>query len=125
MLCMTNAMNTVNQMLSATVAGESVSDETIVRLAYGVENFELQLGYDGVTQANVGQYITALTSLRSRLTALRAAKPAPVATPVNVEVLMQIADLESRAQDLDDRDQFAKAGALRAQARALRNQVTA
>lgn len=115
----------VRDMIQAVVGGGAVSDAEIVGAAYGVENYSLQFGYDGCTRENVAAYDAALSGLRARLSSLRSA-PAPLSAEdeARVDVALQIADIEDRAQSAEDREDYVTAGRLRAQARAIRGQVS-
>lgn len=117
---------TINDLLNATVAGETVSDEDIHAIRYTVSDFEITAGTDSwctCPREQLGAYVDALASLKVRAAAM--VPPPPNVDRVAANLTWEIDDLEARAIDAEGCERFTMASALRAKARKLKGQLAA
>jgi hypothetical protein len=110
---------TLKEAIAATLAGETITVTTLRELGYVLKFGEFQFGEDGYTRENATEWIGALRSLRTRLEQLEQSEQPPV-DDAFVAAQFEIADLEERAQDAEDRERYGLASQLRAKARALK-----
>lgn len=107
---------------NAVMAGNAVSDADILKFAYAIANYDIQIGYDGVTAENAEQYRATLAALNTRLSEIRAAKSKP-SPNADVGAVFEAARLEEAADSLEDRGRYSDAAKMRGRARALREGV--
>jgi len=118
----------VNEMLRVVVEGGTVTDADVRAADYGIRYYELTTGdmsqtWHACRPEELGAFIEALATLRTRLDALT--PPEPSVDEEAVALAMEIANLEERAQDAEDREKLNKARELRLKARELKTRLAA